>query len=78
MEKIFYIKITFFPVLAKVLQIKEDANNSEDKCYYIHYLDFEKRMDRWIDTKSIIKNHGANSKFKELNGVDYILFNFLI
>lgn len=61
-------------VLAKVLQIKENPNEPAEKYFYVHYLDFEKRMDRWIDSKNIIKNHGINSKMKEFNGV---IFKFL-
>jgi hypothetical protein len=57
--------------LAKVLQIKENSNTtSTEKFYYVHYLDFEKRMDRWIESKMIIKNHGINSKMKEFKGVN--------
>lgn len=55
-----------------MLQIKENPNNQSEKLYYVHYLDFEKRMDRWIDSKSVLKNHGANSKMKEFNGVLYL------
>ena len=63
--------------MAKVLQIKDDPNNPQEKFYYVHYLDFEKRMDRWIDVKSIIKNHGTNTKLKEFNGV-IIYFIYLL
>jgi hypothetical protein len=56
-----------------VIQLKENPNNPSEKFYYVHYLDFEKRMDRWIDCKSILKNHGTNSKMKEFNGVIIII-----
>ena len=51
-----------------MLQIKDDPL-TQQKCYYVHYLDFEKRMDGWVDIKSIIKNNGINTKLKEFNGV---------
>ncbi len=59
-----------------MIQIKDNPNLPLDKIYYVHYLDFEKRMDRWIDSKSILKNHGVNSKMKEFNGVNYLFFIF--
>jgi hypothetical protein len=26
--------------------------------YYVHFMDYEKRMDRWIDEKEVLKNLG--------------------
>lgn len=51
---------------ARVLQIKEDIKLNE-KFYYVHFLNFEKRMDRWISEK-MIKNNLGNID-KELEGV---------
>jgi hypothetical protein len=51
---------------ARVLQIKEDIKLNE-KFYYVHFLNFEKRMDRWISEKMIRNNLGNIDK--ELEGV---------
>lgn len=65
-------------MFAKVIQISEDKITNE-KCYYVHYLDFEKRMDRWVENKHIIKNHGNGNKLKDFSSVMEIkLFNFEI
>ena len=37
------------------MQIKEDIKK---KMYYVHFIDYEKRMDRWIEEDIIIKNLG--------------------
>lgn len=42
---------------AKVLQIKE---NKEDKAYYVHFLNLEKRMDKWVTDKHIKSNLSKN------------------
>jgi hypothetical protein len=49
-----------------VLQIKEDPKTN-GKSYYVHFLNFEKRMDRWINEKMVTKNLG--NKDKEFDGV---------
>lgn len=53
---------------AKVLQIKErdEKTNIElkERQYYIHFLNFEKRMDKWIPQSIINKNFG-----KSQNGI---------
>ena len=54
---------------AKVLEIKEDEITKE-KLYYIHFLNLEKRMDKWVEQHYVLKNYGhANSS---LDGANYI------
>lgn len=50
------------PGQARVLQIKIDAN---DRFYYVHFLNFEKRMDRWISDKEIKINLGNKDRHME-------------
>jgi hypothetical protein len=50
--------------VARVLQIKEDSSTNERK-YYVHFLNFEKRMDKWISEKTIMKNLGNRDKEKD-------------
>ena len=33
--------------------------------YYVHFLDYEKRMDRWIEDKTILKNLGNGDITKD-------------
>ena len=58
-------------VEAKVIQIKEDEQTNE-KMYYVHFLNFEKRMDKWVPLSSINKNLGK--KTNTIEGVSYILY----
>ena len=55
-------------VEAKVIQIKEDEQTNE-KMYYVHFLNFEKRMDKWVPLSSINKNLGK--KTNTIEGVSY-------
>lgn len=57
MQQVFQNKI----VQARVLQIKENALG--EKSYYVHFLDFEKRMDKWID-QSVVKKVFSNTNLK--------------
>ncbi len=39
---------------ARILQIKDDSQlKPGSKMYYVHIMDYEKRMDRWVNEKSI-------------------------
>ena len=40
----------------------------------IHFLNLEKRMDKWIKGKNIIKNHGKAEK--EIQGVKNTVLTF--
>ena len=42
---------------AKVLEIKENEITKE-KLYYIHFLNLEKRMDKWVEQHYVSKNYG--------------------
>ena len=55
----------FNPEQARVLQIKD--HDSNEKSYYVHFLNLEKRMDRWISSKMIKSNMGQKSFL--INGV---------
>jgi hypothetical protein len=50
---------------ARVLQIKEDKSN--EKYFYVHFFNYEKRMDRWVSEKCIRKILGNKDivKFKK-------------
>ena len=52
-----YFDIEKSNVDAKVLQIKIDESTNK-KLYYVHFLNLEKRMDKWIDQSLIRKNYG--------------------
>jgi hypothetical protein len=59
---------------ARVLQIKEDKG---ERFYYVHFLNLEKRMDKWIPHKMIKRNFGK--KAKDFDGVIKFfisIFNF--
>jgi hypothetical protein len=46
---------------AKVLQVENiEKNRISQRRYYIHYLDYEKRMDNWISESSIINKDKKN------------------
>lgn len=51
---------------ARVLQVKDD---SIPRHFYVHFMDYEKRMDRWIEEKFVLKNLGnveSNAENKKL------------
>ena len=48
---------------AKIIEIKKDSENSGEQ-YYIHFLNYEKRMDRWIGSELINKNYSNRNKKK--------------
>jgi hypothetical protein len=52
-------------VQARVLQIKEEEIKKE-KTFYVHFLNFEKRMDRWVSEKQINLDASGNN----VNGVN--------
>ena len=54
---------------AKVLEIKENETTKE-KLYYIHFLNLEKRMDKWVEQHYVLKNYG-HSNFS-LDGSNFI------
>ena len=54
---------------AKVLEIKINEITKE-KLYYIHFLNLEKRMDKWVEQNYVIKNYGHASY--TLDGANYI------
>lgn len=66
-----YMLTIIFIVEAKVIQIKEDEQTNE-KMYYVHFLNFEKRMDKWVPLSSINKNLGK--KTNTIEGVSYTLY----
>jgi hypothetical protein len=63
-------------VYARILQIKEDPLTSE-KFYYVHFINLEKRMDRWISEKIIIKSLGKANKELEAVKKYFIFFRVL-
>ena len=54
---------------AKVLEIKENETTKE-KLYYIHFLNLEKRMDKWVEQHYVLKNYGHS--FSNLDGANFI------
>ena len=54
---------------AKVLEIKENES-TKDKLYYIHFLNLEKRMDKWVEQHYVLKNYGHNNY--TLDGSNFI------
>ena len=60
------------PEQARVLQIKDDELN--EKSFYVHFLNLEKRMDRWVSSKMIKSNMGQKSFL--INGVIFINIEF--
>ena len=54
---------------AKVLEIKENEMTKE-KLYYIHFLNLEKRMDKWVEQHYILKNYGHSNS--NLDGANFI------
>ena len=54
---------------AKVLEIKEDETTKE-KLYYIHFLNMEKRMDKWVEQHYVLKNYGHQNF--SLDGANFI------
>ena len=52
-----YFDIEKCNVDAKVLQIKTDEITNK-KLYYVHFLNLEKRMDKWVEQSLIQKNYG--------------------
>jgi hypothetical protein len=62
-----YIVLQFYILVeAKVLQIKEDPKTNE-KLFYVHFLNYEKRMDKWVSEQQVKKNLGNMDK--DLDGV---------
>lgn len=63
---------------AKVLQIKDKdgkTNNeleTQEKLYYVHFLNFEKRMDKWLP-QSLIKKNFGKSQNGIIDGVSNII-----
>ena len=55
---------------AKVLEIKENEFTKE-KLYYIHFLNFEKRMDKWVEQHYVSKNYGKYNS-TNLDGSNFI------
>ena len=53
-----------------MLQIKEDPKTWE-KYYYVHFLNLEKRMDKWISEKSVKRNLGNINKEFEIDSLKY-------
>ena len=54
---------------AKVLEIKENES-TKDKLYYIHFLNLEKRMDKWVEHHYVQENYGHNNY--TLDGSNFI------
>ena len=54
---------------AKVLEIKENEMTKE-KLYYIHFLNLEKRMDKWVEQHYVLKNYGHSNS--NLDGANFI------
>lgn len=50
---------SFHPPLAegKVLQIKQNETNGQFM-YYVHFVNLEKRMDKWISHSQVLRNYG--------------------
>ena len=58
---------------AKVLEIKENEITKE-KLYYIHFLNLEKRMDKWVEQNYVLKNYGhSNSNLDGSNFINHSL-----
>lgn len=45
---------------ARVLEVSDDPKTGE-KQYYVHFLNFEKRMDKWVPQSLVKKNFGKIS-----------------
>ena len=60
---------------ARVLQINNDEKTGE-KQYYLHFLNFEKRMDKWIPQSLVKKNYGKLST--AIEGVNNSLSNYIV
>ena len=60
---------------AKVLEIKENEITKE-KLYYIHFLNLEKRMDKWVEQHYVLKNYGHyNCNLDGSNFINHQLMN---
>ena len=64
-----YCDVEHTYVDAKVLEIKENEITKE-KLYYIHFLNLEKRMDKWVEQHYVLKNYGHNNY--TLDGSNFI------
>ena len=63
---------------AKVLEIKENEITKE-KLYYIHFLNLEKRMDKWVEQNYVLKNYGhSNSNLDGSNFINFFTWGSLI
>lgn len=49
---------------------------NEGYLYYIHFLNLEKRNDRWIKKADIVKNLGQVVAYMEGNKVSHININY--
>ena len=46
------------PVMAEIVQIR--TNKEGINQYYVHYLDFNKRLDQWVTEKRLDLSQGIN------------------
>jgi hypothetical protein len=56
----------------------KDDNKTNEKSFYVHFLNYEKRMDRWITEKQVRKNLGNKDKDLDLVTNFFIISNFFI
>ena len=47
------------PVMAEIVQIR--TNKEGVSQYYVHYLDFNKRLDQWVTEKRLDLSQGNNT-----------------